>query len=92
MPANEFIYKIRRVDEYLDYLNSLLEPNMIVLEIFKQIGQMIVSIRDWSPKNPYLIKQLSKIKFENLIYFRNEELNIYGFTDFKYSDIFISTQ
>ena len=35
MPANEFIYKIRRVDEYLDYLNSLLEPNMIVLEIFK---------------------------------------------------------
>ena len=38
MSANEFIYKIRRVDEYLDYLNSLLEPNMVVLDTFRQIG------------------------------------------------------
>lgn len=90
MSANEFIYKIRRVDEYLDYLNSLLEPNMVVLDTFRQIGQMVRAIKDWNPKNPYLIKQLSKIKFENLIYFKSEELNIYGFTDFKYSEVFVS--
>ncbi|CAD8114814.1 unnamed protein product [Paramecium primaurelia] len=92
----DFFYMFARIIEYQDALQAEIEPNQIHLQVIQyccQTSQSFISIVENSYNlkldRIHIIKYLAKIQFEDLVYMDEQSnLNVAGFTDFNYSDMY----
>ncbi|CAD8127430.1 unnamed protein product [Paramecium sonneborni] len=92
----DFFYIFARIIEYQDALQAEIEPNQIHLQAIQyccQISQSFIQIVEHSYNlkldKIHVIKYLARIQFEDLVYMDDQSnLQVAGFTDFQYSDMY----